>query len=288
LGLSLKSFIGLMVFSLGLSAAVASQDWEHWKTSDSSSVRAIDHESWQRFLSVYLDTNGADGVHRLRYAQVAPADRAMLEGYLKAMQAVRVTALNRREQLAFWINLYNAETVALVLARYPARSIRDLGIAGPDGKLISPFDAEVLRVEGRALSLNEIENRILRPLWADGRIHFALNCGSLGCPNLAARPYAPATMDAMLDQGARTFINAPRGIEVKGDTVKMSALFEWYREDFGKSDSAVLQFIRGYADPGNRKRLPDKPGEIRYQYDWKLNDRRDSGLTKPGTLGRPK
>ncbi len=261
---------------LGISHCIAagktSVDWAHWKISDSASTVSIDHEPWQRFLGEYLDTNGTDGINRVRYSRVTPGDRSMLAGYLRALQSVRVTALNRREQLAFWINLYNAETVALALAHYPARSIQDLKLDGPGGKSVAPFDAKILVVEGRSLSLNDIENRILRPLWADRRVHFALNCGSLGCPNLAASPFAASRMDEMLDQGARAFINAPRGVRMEGDTLRMSSLFGWYREDFGMSDSSVLDFIRQYAHPGMREKLPARAGTIRYQYDWSLND----------------
>jgi len=248
-------------------------------------VRAgkVDQGPWQRFLDRYLDTNRADGIHRLRYADVTDADRRKLAGHLAALQSERVSSLDRKEQEAFWINLYNAETVALVLDHYPVNSIRDIGMRKGSG----PWDDSVVKVEGRTLSLNDMENRILRPIWADPRIHFALNCASLGCPNLASEAYAADKLETMLERGAHDFINAPRGLDVQKDGLHLSAIFQWYRDDFGKSDSAVLAFIRRYAEPGILRRLPARPGNIRYGYDWSLNDgssRREGPAGMPGGI----
>ena len=120
------------------------------------------------------------------YAAVTQADRTALKTYLKDLQAVRVTTLPRRAQMPFWINLYNALTVEVILDNYPVKSIRDI----KSGLFSSgPWSTELVRVEGHDLSLDDIEHEILRPIWKDKRIHYAVNCASIGCPNLAAKAY---------------------------------------------------------------------------------------------------
>ncbi len=153
----------------------------YWDRSDAANPAAIDHSPWQGLLDAYLDTRHPSGVHRFAYAAVRSADRAVLRAYLAALQALDPRRYSRPEQEAYWINLYNALTVDLVLAHYPVKSIREIG----GGWLLrGPWDDAIAKVAGRALSLNDIEHGVLRPIWRDPRIHYAVNCASIGCPNL--------------------------------------------------------------------------------------------------------
>ena len=232
---------------------------------------AVDHSPWQSFLARYLDTSAADGVNRLRYGTVTAADRQGLEAYLRALQAVKPSALDRREGLAYWINLYNAQTVDVVLRHYPVASIRDIALDTSHRKA-GPWDARLLKVEGRALSLNDIENSILRPQWKNNLVHFALNCASLGCPDLAPQAYTAANSDRLMRRGAAGFINSPRGAEFTGTGLRLSSLFDWYRDDFGKNERQVLEFLSAHARPGHRDSLLAYSGHVDYAYDWRLND----------------
>jgi hypothetical protein len=245
-----------------------------------------DPAPWQGFLSRYVDTSAADGVHRVRYAAVTPADKASVHAYLKSAQAVPVSALPKEEQRAFWINLYNAQTVSVVLDHYPLKSVLDLHLPGSPKP--GPWDSKLLRVEGKDLSLNDIESGILRVQWKDPRIHFALNCASIGCPSLSARVFTPANLDKQLESGARDFMRSQRAVSLsappKEAKLTISSIFDWYRGDFGagakdekgeksgKDEKDVLGFIARYAPPETAARIKAWSGKIDYGYDWNLND----------------
>src|SRR5260370_17798050 len=110
-------------------------------------------------------------------------ERRAVKKYIEQMDGIRVGAFRRAEQLAYWVNLYNSLTVDLVLDRYPVSSIRDIAIS-PGLFSSGPWDKALIRVEGEPMTLNDIEHRILRPIWQDARLHYVLNCASLGCPSL--------------------------------------------------------------------------------------------------------
>ena len=140
---------------------------------------------YAHFLERYLVTDTADGIHRLRYGAVTAEDRAALEAWVEAEAQRGPPGLARDEQFAYWANLYNALTVARVLKAYPVSSILELK-RWPWS--FGPWDEDLITVQGAALSLNAIEHRILRPLFAEPRVHFALNCASLGCPTFCPSP----------------------------------------------------------------------------------------------------
>ena len=180
----------------------------YWDRSDAANPAAIDHSPWQGLLDGYLDTRHPSGVHRFAYGAVRSADRAVLRAYLATLQALDPRRYPRPEQEAYWINLYNALTVDLVLAHYPVKSIREIG----GGWWVrGPWDDAIAKVAGRALSLNDIEHGVLRPIWRDPRIHYAVNCASIGCPNLAGRAYTRENLEGLLEEGARAYVNHPRG-----------------------------------------------------------------------------
>jgi hypothetical protein len=175
--------------------------------------------------------------------------------------------------MAFWINLYNALTVQIVLAHYPVRSIRDIDLSRglfADG----PWDQKLIRVDGQPLSLNDIEHRILRPIWADNRVHYAVNCAAVGCPNLATTAYTGANGDRLLGVAARAYVNTPRGAKVEQGRLTVSKIYAWYMDDFGGSEAGVIAHIESLAAPALQAALAARRGDIRTAYDWSLNDAR--------------
>ena len=233
---------------------------------------------WTAFLSRYVVGDHPSGVNRVRYSQVTPLDRVALETYLEDLQRVIPSALNRSEQRAFWINAYNAQTVKLILDHLPVRTIRDIDIS-PGLFSDGPWDAKLFTVAGIDLSLNDIEHRILRPIWKDSRIHYAVNCASIGCPNLQPVAYDADNTEALLARGAREYINHPRGVSVDGRKVTLSSIYRWFREDFGSSEEDVLEHILRFADNTLQEEIRKLPtGEVRfkYRYDWSLNADTDS------------
>jgi hypothetical protein len=258
----------------GLSAASAApraEPWPRWERHDPASRTTVDHAAWDAFLRRHVQ-RGADGIHRLPYGAIGAADRAALEAYLARLQATPVSALARAEQRALWINFYNAATVQVVLRHYPVASIRDIDLS-PGLFARGPWGARLWTVEGEKLSLDDIEHRILRPLWRDPRTHYALNCASLGCPNLAARAYTAAALEAMLDEGARAFVNHPRGASVEDGRLAVSSLYDWFADDFG-GDRGVLAHLKAHAAPPLAAALAKIDAIDDDAYDWALNDAR--------------
>lgn len=249
-------------------AAPKSVLWPRWESHDSRSVEVIDHHIWGAILKTYLVTGHPSGVNRFKYADVSADDRKLLDDYLDYLQSIRISTYNRKEQKAYWINLYNALTVRIILDNYPVGSIREIGLLGS-----GPWDDKEATVEKTRLTLNDIEHRILRPVWKDNRIHYAVNCASIGCPNLLPEVFTASNTDALLDRAARMYINHPRGVSfINKERVRVSSLYSWYSEDFGNSREGLLKHLITYAGEELRKRLEGFEGDIRYYYDWTLNE----------------
>ena len=183
-------------------AAPKAELWARWQKHDPGSTQKIDHGAWDRFLKQFVVAPHPSGIHRVRYQAVQPGDLRNLKIYLQAMQAVAISSHNRVEQKAYWINVYNALTVDLILARFPVASIRDINIS-PGFLSRGPWGAKLFGAEGERLSLDDIEHRILRPIWKDSRVHYAVNCASLGCPNLQPLAFTGENTEGLLEKAAR-------------------------------------------------------------------------------------
>ena len=252
------------------SAAPKAELWERWTAHDAASTATVDHSAWDRFLEANL-VLGRNGINRLAYGQVSAADRKALARYLDALAAAPISRYQRDEQLAYWINLYNALTVKVILDHYPVKSIRDIDIS-PGWFSFGPWDRKLIEVESEMVSLNDIEHRILRPIWRDARIHYAVNCASLGCPNLAPTAYNAKTTDSSLTAGARAHINHPRGVSIEGGRLYVSTIYKWFVEDFGGDDKGVLDHLRQFANPELANKLAKFVAIDGYRYDWGIND----------------
>ena len=251
-------------FSAG--AAHAASLAKVFGASNEASTATVDHAAWDGLIAKYLK-RGKNGVALFNYAGVSAGDRKALKAYLAALQKVEVTKLSRRVQMPYWINFYNALTVDVILDNYPVKSIREI----KSGLFSSgPWGTELVKVEGHDLSLDDIEHQILRPIWRDKRIHYVVNCASIGCPNLASKAYTEKNTPKLLELGARDYINNPRGVRVENGRVIASKLFSWYDDDFG-SEKELFAHIRKYAGPELLGQLDGKSRIHDYEYDWALN-----------------
>ena len=244
--------------------------WERWTAHDPASAASIDHAAWDRFLETYL-SKAKDGVNRVAYGRVTRADRQALNEYIAGLARKTISGYNRSEQLAYWINLYNALIVKVVLDHYPVKSIRDIDIS-PGWFSDGPWNKKLIKVENESLSLNDIEHRILRPIWRDARIHYAVNCAAAGCPNLQPMAFTAAGADDMLSGAAREYTNSPRGARIEGGSLIVSSIYVWFQEDFGDSDAGVIAHLKRYASPELQAKLAQTEGIGSHAYDWGLND----------------
>jgi hypothetical protein len=250
-------------------AAPQAELWPHWLTHDAQSERQVDHSGWATFLDRYLVLGAGGAANLVRYREAADDGRRLLDSYLEQLAATPVGELNRAEQKAYWINLYNALTVRTIVEHYPVNSIRDI----KSGWFSSgPWDLKLISVDDQKLSLNDIEHRILRPIWQDNRIHYAVNCASIGCPNLQPQPYTAENSERLLKQAAHDYVNSPRGVRFEGNRLIVSSIYSWYRDDFAANEAGLLSYLAELADPETAARLRDYRGSISDDYDWRLND----------------
>jgi hypothetical protein len=124
------------------------------------------------------------------------------------------------------------------------------------------------------VSLDDIEHRILRPIWKDPRTHYSVNCASLGCPNLPAQAFTSSNLEQLLDDGARAYVNHPRGARVENGRLTVSSIYVWFAPDFGSGDAGVIAHLKQYAEPALKKKLGSVDRIADDEYDWALNDAR--------------
>jgi len=256
-------------------AAPEADLWPRWQEHDSESTATIDHSAWADFLDGYL-SRGPNGVNRFAYGRVDARDHKALKRYIEDLGATRISAHNRDEQFAFWANLYNALTIDVVLDHWPVETIRDIDIS-PGLFSDGPWGKKLLAVEGTELTLNEIEHRILRPIWQDPRVHYAVNCASIGCPNLRPEPFTGAKLEQQLDDAARTYVNHPRGATVRDGELIVSSIYTWFQEDFGGDDAGVIAHLRQHAEPELDEQLAQVSSISDDRYDWAINAPASSG-----------
>ncbi len=221
----------------------------------------VSHDGWTKLLQEHVNDEGF--VDYQGFIQ----DSALLNQYLNLLSTAHPQkAWPDAEQMAYWINAYNAFTVKLILDHYPVESIKDIksGIAFVN----SVWDIKFIDIQGQQYDLNNIEHGILRPHFNDARIHGAINCASYSCPRLRDEAYVPERLDEQLDDAMRQFINDPRRNKISRDQAQISEIFKWFSGDFKEDAGSVREFINRYAEEPIGANV-----EIGYvEYDWRLND----------------
>jgi len=260
----------LMAIAGSALAQPKSDLWPRWAAHNEASTATIDHGPWQRWLDGHV-RRGTDGVNRIPYKRVSQGAKAALASYLKTLEGVAISRFRHAEQMAYWINFYNALTVKVVLDHHPVVSILHIGIS-PGWFSAGPWGRKLVRVAGEQLSLDDMEHRILRPIWRDPRIHYAVNCASVGCPNLRRRVFTGARLEAMLDEAAGDYINSWHGAAFEDGELHVSSLYKWYAVDFGGAEAGVLNHLRRYAKGKLAEGLATATAIAGYRYDWDLNE----------------
>ena len=266
------AFIAALLAWTGVAlGAPKAEIWEVWAQHDERGERVVNHQPWEEFLQKFV-VESPDGSTRVKYGAVDYEARARLGLYLQDLGRVRVTKLRRDEQRALWINLYNAFTVKLVLERYPISSIRVLDIS-PGIFTSGPWGAKLLKIQDDTLSLDDIQHRILRPIWNDPRTHYVLCNSASSAPNLPRHAFTASNLEPQLEAAARAFVNDPRGVRIEDGKLHLSPLYGDYKADFGGSDQALIEHLTRYAAPALAMDL-SVVGKVTADntYDWLLND----------------
>jgi hypothetical protein len=227
--------------------------------SHSQAAVTVDNTIYAELLGRYVDEGQVD-------YKGLKSEEAKLDAYLAVLADLDPDALSREARFAFYINAYNAWTLKLILTGYPGvASIKDLG-----NLISSPWKKKIARIDGKTLTLDQIEHDILRPVFQDPRVHFAINCAALSCPPLGSQPYEADRLEAQLNAATSAFINRTDRTYLKGDRLHVSRIFKWFKGDFQPD---VETFVRQFAE-GELKRKLDgiETVKVRYlDYDWSLN-----------------
>ncbi|RAI88332.1 DUF547 domain-containing protein [Algoriphagus yeomjeoni] len=221
------------------------------------------HKTWNELLQANVNEDGT-----VNYKGFIK-EKAKLETYLKSLSenAPDRKTWSKDEQLAYWINAYNAFTVKLIVDNYPVESIKDLGPALKIPLIKDVWHYKFFEIGGQESSLDEIEHSILRKEFNEPRIHFAINCASVSCPPLLNEAFEAKTIDAQLDKVAKGFINDSSRNKITPDAIQISSIFSWFKGDFTKNGS-LIDFLNKYSTV----KIKSSAKVSHLDYDWNLNE----------------
>lgn len=239
--------------------------WALWDHSEEFNLETIDHSDWDALLQSHVVV-AEGGVRQFRYAGVGKKEMKSLDRYLKRLSKTDPRLYRKAEQQAYWMNIYNALSVQLI-------SDRLAGGTPLNGEVLTAGErsAKVIKVAGEKLSLDDIEHRILRPLWQDHRIHFGLNRASMDAPNMAPRAFTADNLKPLLKAAAVEFINDDRGMAFEDGELVLSRLFDDYRQDFAADHKTLLKVFAHYAQDRKALYLLGHQGPVRYVSNSALN-----------------
>ena len=220
-----------------------------------------------RLYAELLALHTRDGL--VNYASLKTEHRK-LKKYLEYLAGINPDELSRDDAFAYYINLYNAATIDLIVENFPGiDSIKDIG-----GFFNQPWKIEFITLKGKKVHLDHVEHEILRPTYKDPRIHFAVNCASMGCPPLHTKPFEGETLIATLDELTRRNMADPAHTRLEGGDLYVSKVFDWFGEDWGTKEDKIA-FVRKYSSPEQAAAIDRLGGSLNLKYshwDWTLND----------------
>ena len=247
------SFLGIFLFLFSCQQPVVGK----------AGSAAPSHLLWDQLVKSHVKANGlVDYKGFIR-------EKPKLESYLRLLEAQvpdRKT-WTKNQQLAYWINAYNAFTVKLIVDNYPTESIRDLGPAFKIPLIKDVWHVKFFKLGGVEMSLDELEHGILRKEFDEPRIHFAINCASISCPALFNEAFVAERLEAQLTQVAVSFINDPSRNKLSAQSVQLSSIFSWFKGDFTKKGT-LIEFLNLYA----KVKISRSARVTFLDYNWKLNE----------------
>lgn len=228
-----------------------------------SESKPVSHQIWDQLLKKHVGDNG-----KINYKGFIK-DTTKLNQYIELISShyPNDQYWSREQQMAYWINAYNAFTVQLVIRHYPVKSIKDIGSKFQVTFINTVWDIKFINIEGDKMDLNNIEHGILRKKFRDPRIHFAINCASNSCPQLRNEAFDPEKLDKQLEEQAIAFINDPSKNIIRADGIKISKIFSWFKGDFTRS-SSLIDFLNTYS----KVKINAKVKIDYVKYDWELNE----------------
>jgi hypothetical protein len=221
------------------------------------------HQLWNELLKAHVKPDG-----RVDYKGFI-REKPKLESYLKLLSenAPDRSKWSKNEQLAYWINVYNAFTVKLIVDFYPTKSIRDLGPRIKIPLIKDVWHYKFFKIAGVDMSLDEVEHSILRKEFEEPRIHFAINCASVSCPPLLNEAFVASTLENQLIRVTTTFVNDPSRNKISAQSAQLSSIFSWFKGDFTKKGTLV-EFLNSYS----KVKISPNARITFLDYNWNLNE----------------
>ncbi len=228
----------------------------------STTVGPIDHSGYDRLLKKYVNEKGQVNYKGFK------ADEKEFNQYLDLLSKNPPAAnWSKNEQMAYWINAYNAYTIRLILDHYPVKSIKDIGSKIKIPFVTTPWAAKFFTIGDEKMSLDNIEHGTLRKKYDDPRIHFTLVCASISCPRLRNEAYTADKLEAQMNDQGRDFLNDPTKNKIGKSTAELSKYFDWYKGDWNDNSQSVIKWVNKYATT-----KIDENTKISFQeYNWNLN-----------------
>lgn len=225
----------------------------------------VDHSAYDRLLKKHVDEKGLVDYKGFK------RDEKEFNAYLDLLSKNPPTdKWSKNEQMAYWINAYNAYTIRLILDNYPVKSIKDIGPKNQIPFVNTPWAKKFFKIGGESMSLDNIEHGTLRKKFDDPRIHFALVCASISCPRLRNEAYTASKLDAQLDDQGSDFLNNPAKNSIAKDKASLSKYFDWYKGDWNNDGKSVEAWVNKYS-----KAKINKDTKITYlDYNWGLNEQK--------------
>jgi hypothetical protein len=222
----------------------------------------VDHGAYDRLLKKYVSAQGLVNYKGFK------AEEKEFNQYLALLSKNPPAAdWSKPEQMAYWINAYNAYTIRLILDHYPVQSIKDIGSKIKIPFVTTPWAAKFFSVGGSKMSLDNIEHGILRKKYNDPRIHFTLVCASISCPRLRNEAYTAAQLDRQLEDQGHDFLNNPSKNNISKGRAQLSKYFDWYKGDWNNNGQSVVKWVNRYA----ATKIDDKTAISYLDYNWNLN-----------------
>ncbi|WP_419168254.1 DUF547 domain-containing protein [Halobacteriovorax sp.] len=222
------------------------------------------HEKWNQVLKQYTDKK--DNQVYFNYKELNK-NQKLLNAYLLSLESItqdEFDLFTQDQKIAFWINAYNAYTIKVVLKNYPVKSIRDISSGWFS---TGPWKIKFIKLLGNKVSLDNIEHDIIRKQFYEPRIHFAVNCASIGCPSLLQEAFVADKLDSQLDKAAQNFLHNKSKNYLKGNTLYLSKIFKWYGSDFNQGYGSFKKYVVKVLGLSNREY------EVEFnEYDWNLNE----------------
>jgi len=260
-----RTLLALALAGLGWGAARPATAAATAATAAPTTGSAPDYAPWGELLSKYYDpAKGMD------YAALKAKDAKTLESFKKQLAQVDPKTLSKKEQLAYWINVYNVNVVSTIVEHYPVASIRD--ISTDILTRLNVFKKDTVPVKSGMISLNDVENDRIRAGFHDPRIHFAINCAAQSCPPIRSEPYTGARIDEQLDDQVQKFLTGPHGVRIDKDVVHTTKIMDWFGEDFDKWAGGKVAFLKKHLPAEKAKQISTNAKFEYDDYSWKLND----------------